>query len=73
VSDSTRASLELSTDGGKHWTTARLARISPTSFRVRYRNPSAREAHRYMSLRVVGRDARGNGVRETAVDVYRLR
>jgi len=69
----TRASFELSTDGGRHWSAARLSRISPVSFRVRYRNPASREAHRRMSLRVAGRDARGNGVRETALNVYRLR
>ncbi|MFN8192659.1 MAG: hypothetical protein U0R80_00070 [Nocardioidaceae bacterium] len=68
-----RASFQLSTDGGRHWRTAHLTRTSPTTFRVRYDNPSARPNARFMSIRVTARDTRGNAVTETALRVYRLR
>jgi hypothetical protein len=69
----TDARLQISTDDGRTWRTASLRRVSPTKFRVRYRNPSAEGPARFMSMRVSGRDDHGNRVTETALRVYRLR
>jgi hypothetical protein len=68
-----RARLLLSTDDGQTWRRARLTRLSPTTFRVRYRTPRAHGRVQALSVRVVGRDAHGNRVEETAIRAYRLR
>lgn len=68
-----RARLQLSTDDGRTWRDARLTRLSPTSFRVAYRNPSAAHGRRFVSIRIVAQDTRGDRVVETAMRVYRLR
>ena len=66
------ATVELSTDGGRHWTTAKLTRVDANSFAVTYVNPAASASRHTMSLRVSGVDAAGRTVTETALDVYRL-
>ena len=67
------AHLQLSTDDGRSWHDARLTRTSSTTFRVGYQNPGAHGTARFMSMRVVARDAVGDSVTETAMRVYRLR
>jgi hypothetical protein len=67
-----RATVEVSTDG-VHWRDARVVRTSTDSFRVRYATLRAHGDRGTMSIRVTGRDRHGNAVRETAMDVYRLR
>ncbi len=67
------AHLQLSTDDGRSWHDAGLTRTSPTTFRVGYQNPGAHGSARFMSMRVVARDAVGDSVTETAMRVYRLR
>jgi hypothetical protein len=65
--------VELSTNDGRTWHRARVTRRSGLTFHVGYRNPQARGATRYMSMRVTARDVHGNRVEESALHVYRLR
>jgi len=68
----TRARVELSTDGGEHWTRATVTRVDKNSFAVTYKNPKASAARSTMSIRVSGADSAGRKVTETAMNVYRL-
>lgn len=68
----THATVELSTDGGKHWTKATVTREDKNSFAVTYVNPKASDPRSTMSMRVSGVDAAGRTVTETAIDVYSL-
>lgn len=68
----TKATVELSTDGGKHWTDATVTRADKNSFAVTYTNPAASGSVHTMSMRVTGVDTAGRRVTETALDVYNL-
>lgn len=68
----TRATVELSADGGAHWTRATVTRVDRNSFAVTYQNPKATASRSTMSIRVTGVDSAGRKVTETALNVYRL-
>jgi hypothetical protein len=67
----THAAVRWSLDG-RHWHRATLKRTDKNTFRVSYRNPVAGRAHRYLSLRVTGRDQAGRSISETVEHAYVL-
>lgn len=67
-----KATVELSTDAGSHWTKATVTRVDRSSFAVTYDSPPPAGSQDTMSLRVTGVDAAGRTVTETALDAYRL-
>ncbi len=67
-----QVSVELSTNHGRTWRSARVTRTSGLTFHVGYRTPPAHGRSRYLSLRVTARDVHGNRVQETAYQAYRL-
>ncbi len=66
------AKVEFSVNDGRTWDSARLRRLDANSFRVSYTNPRRLPRHRYVTLRVSGKDAAGRTVEETATRAYRL-
>jgi hypothetical protein len=67
-----QVSVELSTNHGRTWRSARVTCTSGLTFHVGYRTPPAHGRVRYLSLRVTARDVHGNSVEETAYRAYRL-
>ncbi len=63
------AALSYSTDQGRTWHAARLARTGQRSFRVSYVQPGGRRPQD-VTLRVRGTDAAGRSVDEVAVRAY---
>jgi hypothetical protein len=56
----------VSFDNGKTWHNAAVGRLGPPQFRATFTAPASHG----VSLRVVARDAAGNGIAETIRDGY---